>query len=305
VNFPPTADEHLINFLQTIVVDEAKEVSVLVGSSVASDGELENIMAKLKTGESKIVFTEEDGRFIVRHLGSHFGDLVAALQFVVNGTSPKEAVDMVIAGYTEALSAAICSPQAGTYFTLDQFTLAAFKTFETLSTNHLEPIRYSTILNPDEEKAVPPHALRTALDKMVELNLVTFPSASDPGLVRFACRAHYHAWLDVCGEAEVQKALTTARVDLVSKSDLQEVPPADDLFAQLADAVQIEEVVRMVAKKEGYTEERWQNHVKLLAEKEIDTVGNLRVLTNGDIKDLGLPPVVTRYLLRVKAGGEK
>jgi len=125
---------------------------------------------------------------------------------------------MVIAGYTEALSAAICSPQAGTYFTLDQFTLAAFKTFETLSTNHLEPIRYSTILNPDEEKAVPPHALRTALDKMVELNLVTFPSASDPGLVQFACRAHYHAWLDVCGEAEVQKALTTARVDLVSKS---------------------------------------------------------------------------------------
>jgi hypothetical protein len=125
---------------------------------------------------------------------------------------------MVIAGYTEALSAAICSPQAGTYFTLDQFTLAAFKTFETLSTNHIEPIRYSTILNPDEEKAVPPHALRTALDKMVELNLVTFPSASDPGLVQFACRAHYHAWLDVCGEAEVQKALTTARVDLVSKS---------------------------------------------------------------------------------------
>ena len=31
VNFPPTADEHLINFLQTIVVDEAKEVSVVVG----------------------------------------------------------------------------------------------------------------------------------------------------------------------------------------------------------------------------------------------------------------------------------
>ena len=81
--------EHLINFLQTIVVDEAKEVSVVVGSSVAFDGELENIMAKLKTGESEIVFTEEDGRFIVRHLGSHFGDLVAALQFVVNGTSPK------------------------------------------------------------------------------------------------------------------------------------------------------------------------------------------------------------------------
>ena len=89
VNFPPTADEHLINFLQTIVVDEAKEVSVVVGSSVASDGQLENIMAKLKTGESKIVFREEDGRFFVRHLGSHCGDLVAALQFVVNGTSPK------------------------------------------------------------------------------------------------------------------------------------------------------------------------------------------------------------------------
>ena len=69
VNFPPTADEHLINFLQTIVVDEAKEVSVVVGSSVASDGQLENIMAKLKTGESKIVFTEEDGRFFCAAFG--------------------------------------------------------------------------------------------------------------------------------------------------------------------------------------------------------------------------------------------
>jgi hypothetical protein len=66
-----------------------------------------------------------------------------------------------------------------------------------------------------------------------------------------------------------------------------------------------QEVVRMVAKERGYTEERWQKHAKLLAEKEIDTVGDLRVLTNGDIEKLGLPPVVTRYLLRVKAGGEK
>ena len=61
----------------------------------------------------------------------------------------------------------------------------------------------------------------------------------------------------------------------------------------------------MVAKKEGYTEERWQNHAKLLAEKEIDTVGNLRALSKERIEKLELPPVVTEYMQRVKAGGEQ
>jgi hypothetical protein len=59
----------------------------------------------------------------------------------------------------------------------------------------------------------------------------------------------------------------------------------------------------MVAKEEGYSEERWHRHAKLLAEKEIDTVGNLRVLSRERIETLGLPPVVTEYLLRVIAGG--
>ena len=61
----------------------------------------------------------------------------------------------------------------------------------------------------------------------------------------------------------------------------------------------------MVAKKEGYSEERWQNHAKLLAEKEIDTVGNLRALSKERIEKLELPPVVTEYMQRVKAGGEQ
>ena len=61
----------------------------------------------------------------------------------------------------------------------------------------------------------------------------------------------------------------------------------------------------MVAKKEGYSEEEVQDDLAVLNGKRVRTVGNLRALTNGDIKDLGLPPVVTRYLLRVKAGGEQ
>ena len=61
----------------------------------------------------------------------------------------------------------------------------------------------------------------------------------------------------------------------------------------------------MVAKERGYTEERWQNHAKLLAEKEIDTVGDLRALSKERIEKLELPPVVTEYMQRVKAGGEQ
>ena len=48
-----------------------------------------------------------------------------------------------------------------------------------------------------------------------------------------------------------------------------------------------------------------QDDLAVLNGKRVRTVGNLRALTNGDIKDLGLPPVVTRYLLRVKARGEQ
>ena len=66
-----------------------------------------------------------------------------------------------------------------------------------------------------------------------------------------------------------------------------------------------QEVLRMVAKKEGYSEEEVQQVLAVLNGKRVRTVGNLRALTNGVIKDLGLPPVVTRYLLRVKAGGEQ
>ena len=58
-------------------------------------------------------------------------------------------------------------------------------------------------------------------------------------------------------------------------------------------------------KKEGYSEEEVQDDLAVLNGKRVRTVGNLRALTNGDIKDLGLPPVVTRYLLRVKARGEQ
>ena len=64
----------------------------------------------------------------------------------------------------------------------------------------------------------------------------------------------------------------------------------------------MEEVLRAVAEKEGYSEERWRKHLQLLADKEIDTAGNLRVLTEVRIEALGLPPVVTEYLLRVKRG---
>jgi hypothetical protein len=79
-----------------------------------------------------------------------------------------------------------------------------------------------------------------------------------------------------------------------------------DVFTQYSDAIKMEEVVRAIAEKEGFFEntERWQKHLSKLTENEIDTVGNLRALSVEQIKELGLPPVVTAYMLRVKKGGK-
>ena len=62
----------------------------------------------------------------------------------------------------------------------------------------------------------------------------------------------------------------------------------------------MEDALRMVAKAEGYTEEQLEPSRIKLEQSLIVTVHNLRVLSKEDIKELGLPPVVTRYLLRVK-----
>ena len=66
-----------------------------------------------------------------------------------------------------------------------------------------------------------------------------------------------------------------------------------------------QEVLRMVAKKEGYTEEEVQDDLAVLNGKRVRTVGDLRVLSKERIETLELPPVVTEYMQRVKAGGEQ
>jgi hypothetical protein len=38
---------------------------------------------------------------------------------------------------------------------------------------------------------------------------------------------------------------------------------------------------------------------------QVRTVYHLRVLSEQDIKELGLPPVVARYILRIQAGGDQ
>ncbi len=83
-------------------------------------------------------------------------------------------------------------------------------------------------------------------------------------------------------------------------SDLQKKPA--DLFTSLPGTATMEEVVRMVAKEEGYTEEMVQQVLVVLQSKWVFTVHNLRVLSKEQIEKYGLPDVVTNYLLRVKAG---
>jgi hypothetical protein len=63
--------------------------------------------------------------------------------------------------------------------------------------------------------------------------------------------------------------------------------------------------VRAIAKEENYSEEEVQQVVAVLNAKWVRTVHNLRKLSKEDIRDLGLPPVVYRYLLRVMAGGKQ
>jgi hypothetical protein len=55
----------------------------------------------------------------------------------------------------------------------------------------------------------------------------------------------------------------------------------------------------------NYTEEDTKQDLDVLHGKRVRTVGDLRVLSKEDIKDLGLPLVVARYLLRTKAGGDQ
>jgi hypothetical protein len=81
-------------------------------------------------------------------------------------------------------------------------------------------------------------------------------------------------------------------------------PKAADRFS-LPDNVTMEVVLREVAKERGYTKERWRQHLERIAKKEIDTVGDLRALSRERIETLDLTPVVTEYLLRVKAGGDQ
>jgi hypothetical protein len=63
----------------------------------------------------------------------------------------------------------------------------------------------------------------------------------------------------------------------------------------------MEDALRAVANERGYTEEDVKQDLDVLHGKRVRTVGDLRVLSRERIEALDLPPVVTEYLLRVKA----
>ena len=73
-----------------------------------------------------------------------------------------------------------------------------------------------------------------------------------------------------------------------------------DPFGSLPDSHAMEDVLSMVAKAEGYTEEEMQQVLAVLQGKWVRTVHNLRGLSKERIETLGLPPLITEYLLRVK-----
>ena len=92
------------------------------------------------------------------------------------------------------------------------------------------------------------------------------------------------------------------RADLWCGCCISGVPDIDQITL-FADTATMEEVLRAVAKEQSYTEEDVQQVLEMLQAKRVRTVGNLRVLSKERIEELGLPPVVTEFMLRVKAGG--
>jgi hypothetical protein len=78
---------------------------------------------------------------------------------------------------------------------------------------------------------------------------------------------------------------------------------AVDWFAQYDDAVKLEEVIVAVSKQEGYSDEDMVPVLAILHAALVRSVGNLRALSVEQIKELGLPPVVTAYMWRIKKAG--
>jgi hypothetical protein len=80
---------------------------------------------------------------------------------------------------------------------------------------------------------------------------------------------------------------------------------ATDPFASLLGTARMMEVLLAVAKEGGYTKEDIEEDLAILDGQRVRTVHNLRALSEQDIKELRLPPVVARYFLRIKAGGDR
>ena len=82
----------------------------------------------------------------------------------------------------------------------------------------------------------------------------------------------------------------------------QEQKHDDDPFAAYDDKTKMEDVVRAIADKEEYDEEEIAPTLTILKQQLIKSVRNLRSLSVERIEQLGMPPVVTEYLQRVKKG---
>jgi hypothetical protein len=82
----------------------------------------------------------------------------------------------------------------------------------------------------------------------------------------------------------------------------QEQPSEEGPFAAYGNETKMDEVIRSIVQKETFTDKDVNEDLATLSGKRIRTVGNLRALQESDIKELGLPPVVFRYMMRVKQG---
>ena len=76
---------------------------------------------------------------------------------------------------------------------------------------------------------------------------------------------------------------------------------AVDKYGALSDATPMADVMAMIAKEQAKDMHWIQRNVDALHNLDLDTVGNLRVLSRVRVENLTLSPFIIAYLLRVNA----
>jgi hypothetical protein len=104
------------------------------------------------------------------------------------------------------------------------------------------------------------------------------------------------------GNLNIVSAQELKHIDKPQEEKQQQSEHEENPFAAYGDETKMDEVIRAIAHKEQFNDDDVKEVLAKLKPAWVRTVGNLRALQESDIKELGLPPVVFRYMMRVNKG---